>query len=415
MGQKSMHFSILSVFISLLFCGSAFSLCYETAGGKLQSGSITKYIPSILQSYEKDVPDGAIYTVQKKQGYYFKICNESVQIKHFMEKWAYPEVSKGEWKKILITKEKPKIGIINEIGIYKISQESGNWVIWSFAEKGTEQENEEVKAKPATHQKQDNALMELDEGLRRRVKNLSSKDPVVRGKNAYELGEFGEKAKPAIPYLLNILDDRASLQWGNPLSAEMEMTTPGEEAAKSIAKIDFDSLVAAFQKGNRDVRLTLTEAFADIPGERTVDILLEALANSKDEFIANQAALSLGGTGNVRAVPLLNQTLLDKDRDRQTRVHCTSALRSLGDKRAVPPLICALSDPEPSIRSFAAKALGKLKDNRAIGPLIDALADTDHYGYVRQSASYSLFEITGKKFGEDQQKWRSWYQTNNQK
>ena len=146
--QKSAHILILSVFISILLCGKAFSLCYEAAGGKLRSGSIEKYIPSILQSYEKDVPAGALFTIQKKEGFYFKICDDTEQIEQFMKIWVYPAISNGHWKSVLKTADKGKIDIIKEIGVYKVRKDGPYWEVWKYSRKGTSEAKLFVETDP---------------------------------------------------------------------------------------------------------------------------------------------------------------------------------------------------------------------------------------------------------------------------
>jgi len=108
MVQKPVLIFSSVMFINFILSSLTFALCYETAGGKLQSGSIARYIPSILRSYENDVPNGAVYTLQNKQGFYFKVCYEPGQVKHFMEKWVYPEVANGDWQSVLTTKDNEK-------------------------------------------------------------------------------------------------------------------------------------------------------------------------------------------------------------------------------------------------------------------------------------------------------------------
>jgi len=59
--------------------------------------------------------------------------------------------------------------------------------------------------------------------------------------------------------------------------------------------------------------------------------------------------------------------------------------------RAVEPLMEALKDVEPDVRSSATKALGELKDPRAVEPLCIALRDSAVF--VRQSAADALGNI----------------------
>jgi HEAT repeat protein len=96
------------------------------------------------------------------------------------------------------------------------------------------------------------------------------------------------------------------------------------------------------------------------------------------------------------------------------------AARRLGEskaKSAVPQLIRALNDKNQHVRSWAAWALGEIKDTRAIDPLVRPLekhlrlAKTD-YAHLETkciNAMYLALEsITGKKYGWDIEKWKSY-------
>ena len=71
------------------------------------------------------------------------------------------------------------------------------------------------------------------------------------------------------------------------------------------------------------------------------------------------------------------------------------ALGQLGDKRAVDPLIKALSDDHYWVRLSAAMALGQLGDKRAVDPLIMVLSDD--YSGVRKAAKAALKKLGYKK------------------
>ena len=58
-------------------------------------------------------------------------------------------------------------------------------------------------------------------------------------------------------------------------------------------------------------------------------------------------------------------------------MQATEALRLLGDKQAVEPLIRKLEDHDEGVRSAAAEALGQLGDKQAVEPLIRKLEDPD--------------------------------------
>ncbi len=75
-------------------------------------------------------------------------------------------------------------------------------------------------------------------------------------------------------------------------------------------------------------------------------------------------------------------------------------------------LIAALKDKSKRIRRGAAISLGAMKDPRAIEPLIAALKDESLL--VRIKSAYALYEITGKDFGRNQEKWQEWWAKNKQ-
>ena len=150
MCKKSIRIFTFILLVGFSISSVAFALCYESTGGKLQSGSIEKYLPSILRSYESDVSNGAVYTIQKKDGFYFKICDETDQVAHFMEKWVYPEINEGEWKSVLIAKEKSKIYIIKEIGIYMVKKGSEGWKVWEYSATNTKVGKKESTTSPIT-------------------------------------------------------------------------------------------------------------------------------------------------------------------------------------------------------------------------------------------------------------------------
>ena len=59
--------------------------------------------------------------------------------------------------------------------------------------------------------------------------------------------------------------------------------------------------------------------------------------------------------------------------DPLVRKNCIGALRKIGDRRAVEPIIKALNDPDETVRMYAVTALMEFGDPRAIKPLIERL------------------------------------------
>lgn len=75
----------------------------------------------------------------------------------------------------------------------------------------------------------------------------------------------------------------------------------------------------------------------------------------------------------------------------QVRYRAVDLLKVVGDERAVPPLIAALTDDHDTVRFLVAHALGMIGDSRAVKPLVTALhtADPD----TQWAAARALAEI----------------------
>lgn len=106
-------------------------------------------------------------------------------------------------------------------------------------------------------------------------------------------------------------------------------------------------------------------------------------------FVRRYAASALGTLGDVRAVEPLLQTLADPSD--AVRMGAATALGKIGDARAVEPLLHALADSSFYVRQYTAKALGEIGDGRAVEPLLQTLRDEN--GDVRRRAAEALIKI----------------------
>lgn len=76
----------------------------------------------------------------------------------------------------------------------------------------------------------------------------------------------------------------------------------------------------------------------------------------------------------------------------KTRLQATLSLARLKDQRALKPLVTALQDPKPEIRTVAATALGKMANNAAL-PALKAAALDDLDETVKKSAREAYVAI----------------------
>lgn len=120
---------------------------------------------------------------------------------------------------------------------------------------------------------------------------------------------------------------------------------------------------------------------------------LLAALTDENPLVRKLAARTLGILGDKRAFEPLVAALRDKDPT--VGGAAANALAALGDKRAFEPLVAALRDKSPDVGGAAASALVDLDDKRAVEPLLAAL--TDETPSVRELAARTLGRLGEKR------------------
>jgi hypothetical protein len=92
-------------------------------------------------------------------------------------------------------------------------------------------------------------------------------------------------------------------------------------------------------------------------------------------FVACVAAPGARAEGEARISKLSSQ--LASSSSAKERLGAATALGRLSDRRALKPLVTALTDPSPMVRAVAAAALGKLGHKAALPALTEATGDAD--------------------------------------
>ena len=130
-----------------------------------------------------------------------------------------------------------------------------------------------------------------------------------------------------------------------------------------------------------------------------------------------ESLLALAAVAGDDAVNVLIGRLVEpvdhgfRDRTYLRRRAAATALGSIGDRRAVEPLIAMmLQDREPETRLYALNALLQIDDPRAIEPLIDMLKA--RVRPHRKHAWRALVAMTGQDFGKKQDPWSNWWNAN---
>lgn len=180
-------------------------------------------------------------------------------------------------------------------------------------------------------------------------------------------------------------------------SRDQDLVTDAVHALGTLSSGATGPLLSALDRKDRDVRLGIISALAEIRDTRAVSSLVRMLKDQSSE-VRWQAAIALGETGDSSATGALLGALRDSDK----YVRYGSALSLLkigytppGDEEwawyyagiqdwegltasghpALPALFNLMSDPDSEVRVRAVRTLGKI-GNRDAGPvLLKALGD----------------------------------------
>lgn len=278
--------------------------------------------------------------------------------------------------------------------------------------------------------------------LKELITRLHHTDPVERAWAAYQLGKLGRGAAPAVPYLLNLLEDETPVLLTRYIGGGFRSssdTTPADEAARALGQIGdpaTTSLILALKHESPGVRARAAKALGQIGDMNAVDFLLGSLHDSDRKVRAN-AVIALGSYRHPRAAQQIMDAwavqndpavqadmvyalahindiiavpfLIEKSEsaDVNLRAAIVFALGKLGDARAVPVLIARLNDTDEIVRTNAAYALNKYYTPEVIDALIARLSDPAEQ--VHTAAEESLGILTGMHLGREQANWQQWW------
>jgi HEAT repeat protein/small nuclear ribonucleoprotein (snRNP)-like protein len=263
-----------------------------------------------------------------------------------------------------------------------------------------------------------------DNGYRTIVNGLGSTDAIVRRSAVFGLLEFpDDNAKTDI--LFKMLRDKNGSVRAIALGA---FCNPSNEQL----------LIDALKDDETAVRCNAALLLGKLRSERALPELEKLLSDIRSVVRAH-AVEAIGAIGSVNSSSKIIGLL--EDPNFNVREKTVEALGFLGDTIATLPLINALRDVNPDVRGAAATALSFIRDPRAIPSLYSLLKDenatvrekarnslrlhtelkqlidglSDQSTTVRENASYVLWLLTGKDFGNDPEKWKQWYEQQGKK
>jgi HEAT repeat protein len=217
----------------------------------------------------------------------------------------------------------------------------------------------------------------LPSDLKDAIEGTLSSSAVNRGKAAKVLGELGERASPAVPFLIKLLSDDAKVgsihlpankeipfRPGDVVPSQDVPVTVGDnaqEALERIGKPSVERCAAALKASSDTVRRYLIEVLGDIKDSRAIEPI-GALLDDPNPWLRNQAVRAFLLWDDPRIIPHLIRALRDENyRVRQSAVW---VMGTVHDPRLVQPLIDALKDKDESVRRGAVKALEEQRNPR---------------------------------------------------
>jgi len=229
-----------------------------------------------------------------------------------------------------------------------------------------------------------NEVEDRDAATKAVINGLNDDSTLVKQEAISKITEAGETASPElISGLEKILKE-----------SDPELREASSKALVKLGTPGMAVMVAASGSTDPLVKLKAIKALRTFDRPLTTEALIALRENLKDpdEQIRTQSAISLAMAKSIpgETIPLLIQTL--EVNDVSASVSATIALSKFSEE-AVKPLVSALNNPNPLVRSRAVTALGLMEeppDNIAdlIGPLVE-----DENADVRSSATQALSSI----------------------
>lgn len=165
------------------------------------------------------------------------------------------------------------------------------------------------------------------------------------------------------------------------------------EALVRLGEPAIPPVTRALRTGDAQLRETAIWVLAQM-GHLAVGALVEALRD-KEKTVRRLAAFALADIGDLRALEPLLAAI--KDWDPEVRTAVVHALGRMWEP-AVGPLTGLLKDWNCDVRAAAAEALGQMRARQAVGSLVELL--TDKEGKVRAAATAALGRIGGRTSAE---------------
>jgi HEAT repeat protein len=229
--------------------------------------------------------------------------------------------------------------------------------------------------------------------IRSLIKQTSSDDPKRRIEACTRLGEMGERAAPAVPSLICLWDDDATVP--------PDQGSVGYHAAlalRAIGKPAVQPTIDALRGASARKRHAIAFMLSRLNDPRAIRTLL-ALFDDQDADVRAMAALgvqdSLEQNSSLAKLPGLVDSLIDAlaSSDPDVRRYVVGALGKSHCQRAFGPVLKMLKDSDATVRSDAISAIGAIGGRDAKPILLELLRNRKADAGERGTAAYALGSI----------------------
>lgn len=170
-------------------------------------------------------------------------------------------------------------------------------------------------------------------------------------------------------------------------STDADEVKAAKDHLRAVGASAIDPLIAAMLSCENRQCWQAADVLADLQSDRAFAALSQAL-NMAHPLVSQTAARSLEKYGKRAVQPLIDSL---PNATYMTQLRIVTALETLGDSRAVTPLIALLATVTvSSLRYTIIQALGKLGDPRAIDIIRPYLDDPDHHVRHRTEQAIAL-------------------------
>lgn len=239
----------------------------------------------------------------------------------------------------------------------------------------------------------------LPQAIRQELEAIQSPDARVRHAALQRLGQMGEKATPAVPFLTGMLGEDHVWRL---VASRVRIQTPAISAARALREITKGAgakhLDKALRHDNWVVRANLVWVLHGNTSPAAVELLARA-AGDRNVQVRLLAVSGLGRCDDKAAISAMVAALKDTEpRVRARAAYGLTAVKSrsnLEKSHVIKALSTRVHDEESSVRAAVALAMGRIGDSNAITALMELLKDKDYP--VRYAAADALGQIRDRR------------------